>query len=294
MTDTLKEIIKKDPFLQNINDKMQLLKDTICKGITDNEVELFKYQCQKLGLDPFAKQIYPVKRWNAALNRESMTIQMGIDGYRLIAERTGKYAPGKEPEFTYDKDGRLLCAKSYVKKQTRDGMWHEVVASAHYSEYAGLLKNGKPNNMWSTKPHIMLSKCAEALALRKAFPAELSGVYTKEEMDQADNDSIHVQKPQQNFDKPKEEEKPKELCTQEEYDGFIEAWAATYDRNILISYIERRAVYYKVDKKEIVAFLIKNQQNFEKEFLTWQSQNGNAVEKPKESTKESPSVFSVA
>ena len=65
---------------------LQLLKDTICKGITDGEVKLFMHQCERLGLDPFARQIYPVKRWDSSLKRTSMTIQTGIDGYRLIAD----------------------------------------------------------------------------------------------------------------------------------------------------------------------------------------------------------------
>ena len=116
-----------------------------------------------------------------------MTIQTGIDGYRLIAERTGKYSPGKAPTYVYNENGTLVSSTAYIKKMTSDGVWHEISAEAFYAEYVGTKKDGSPNTMWATKPHIMLSKCAEALALRKAFPSELSGVYTKEEMDQADN-----------------------------------------------------------------------------------------------------------
>ncbi len=159
------------------NEQVKLIKNYLCKGINDDELNLFSAVCKKTGLDPFMKQIYAVKR------KDQMTIQTSIDGYRLIAERTGKYAPGRESTYQYDKDGRVLCATSYVKKQTADGTWHEVAASAYLEEY-------KPNytsQFWDSKPHIMLAKCAESLALRKAFPNELSGLYSDDEMHQSSN-----------------------------------------------------------------------------------------------------------
>lgn len=157
-------------------EQVNLIKNYLCKGITDDELKLFSAVCHKTGLDPFMKQIYAVKR------KDQMTIQTSIDGYRLIAERTGRYAPGRESTFTYDNNGRLVSATSYVKKQTVDGTWHEVAASAFYEEY----KPSYSNQFWESKQHIMLAKCAEALALRKAFPNELSGLYSDEEMHQAD------------------------------------------------------------------------------------------------------------
>ena len=115
-----------------------------------------------------------------------MTIQTGIDGYRLIAERTGKYSPGREPTYQYDEKGNIISATAYVKKQTSDGTWHEVAATAFFNEYCQRTKEGKPTRFWMQLGHAMIAKCAEALALRKAFPGDLSGIYTKEEMLQAD------------------------------------------------------------------------------------------------------------
>lgn len=158
-------------------DQINLIKNYLCKGINDEELSFFSAVCKKTGLDPFMKQIYAVKR------KDQLTIQTSIDGYRLIAERTGRYSPGKEPNFQYDKDGKLVSCTSYVKKQTVDGTWHEVAASAFLSEY----RPNYSNQFWETKPHIMLAKCAEALSLRKAFPNELSGLYSEEEMHQASN-----------------------------------------------------------------------------------------------------------
>lgn len=179
-------------------DQIDLIKRTFAQGATDDEFQLFIMTAQRLGLRPEARQIHMVKRpsYDAATREyiDKMSIQTGIDGYRLIADRTGEYAPGREPTYAYGDGGRLISATAYVKKFVR-GEWHEVAATAHFDEYAQKKKDGTPTQMWSTKPHIMLAKCAEALALRRAFPAELSGVYTDEEMAQADNTPPAIVKP---------------------------------------------------------------------------------------------------
>ena len=163
--------------------KIELIKDTIARGASDDELMLFLHLAQRSGLDPFSRQIYLIER-RANINGEWKTTrqpQTGIDGLRLIADRTEHYAPGREPSFTYDATGHLLTATAYVKKFVR-GAWHEVAATAHYDEYVQRKKDGQPNQMWAEKPHIMLAKCAEALALRRAFPAEMSGLYTADEI----------------------------------------------------------------------------------------------------------------
>ena|ERR1700752_4312699 len=180
--------------------QIEILKNSICRGVTNEEFEVFIMACVKTQLDPFMRQIYAVKRkakkpdgsWG-----ETMTIQTGIDGYRLIAERTERYAPGQEPTYTYDQHGQLLSATAYVKKQTKDGTWHVVSASAYIDEYCQTIVDRqtgekKASGMWGNMPRTMLAKCAEAQALRKAFPAEMSGVYTKEEMEQAENHTIKM------------------------------------------------------------------------------------------------------
>lgn len=164
-------------------EKIELLKRTICRGATDDELELFIHACNRMHLDPFLKQVYAVKRWQDG--KEVMTIQTGIDGYRLIAERTNKYMPGRECSFAY-KEGKVFSATAYVKKLGVDGQWHEIASTVYWDEYVAKKKDGTVTGMWKDKPHVMLGKCAESAVLRKAFPADLSGVYTKEEMDQAD------------------------------------------------------------------------------------------------------------
>jgi hypothetical protein len=126
-----------------------------------------------------------VKRWNSQAGREVAVIQTGIDGYRLIADRTGKLAGISDVEYE-EFDDRPRKATVTVKKIV-GGQIQEFTATARWSEYVQSKKDGTPNGMWAKMPFLMLGKCAEALALRKAFPADLSGVYTNEEMMQAED-----------------------------------------------------------------------------------------------------------
>ena len=178
--------------LQKIENKfnqeqLDLIKRTVAKGTTNDEFAIFIHHCQRTGLDPFARQIHAIKRWDSTENRNVMSIQTGIDGYRLIAERSGKYAPGKDNIYKYDDDGKLVSATAFIMKKIGKE-WFEISATAYYDEYVQFKKDGTPNIFWKTKPHIMLGKCAEALALRRAFPADLSGIYTHEEMMQVDSE----------------------------------------------------------------------------------------------------------
>lgn len=169
-------------------DQVKLIKRTICKGATDDELALFIATANRLGLDPFARQIFAVKRKEKRGESwiDVMSIQVSIDGFRLVADRTGRYTPGSPTKYEHDSEGRLVCATAYVKKHSH-GEWHEVPETAYYEEYVQTNRDKQPNAMWGRMPRVMLAKCAEARALRRAFPAELSGVYEPAEMDQADN-----------------------------------------------------------------------------------------------------------
>jgi phage recombination protein Bet len=160
---------------------LQLVKDTFARGASETELSLFLQTARRSGLDITARQIFMVKRWDSSLKKEVMSIQTSIDGFRLIADRSDKYAPGKQSIFTYKSDGSLESATAYVKKLVA-GEWHEIATTAFYDEYVQKTREGMANSMWTKMPRLMLAKCAESLALRKAFPAELSGLYTSEEM----------------------------------------------------------------------------------------------------------------
>jgi phage recombination protein Bet len=159
-------------------EQQQLISSSIAPGCTPDELKLFAYACQRTGLDPFSKQIYAIKRGG------KLTIQAGIDGLRSIAERSGEL-DGSATFWIGDAEGSQwsdvwLGSKPPAAAKTiiyRKGCSHSFVGVARYADYAG-------QGLWSKMPSAMLAKCSEALALRKAFPADMSGVYTVDEMEQ--------------------------------------------------------------------------------------------------------------
>jgi phage recombination protein Bet len=178
------------------DDQKLVLQQTGIDGdVTRAELTGFLHLSQRTGLDPFSRQIYLIGRWDGRAQRKVYSPQTGIDGYRIVAQRTAERTGA---QLSYD--DALWCGE--------DGEWHDVWLSAEppraakvtvyrgaarfsavatYAEYVQLKKGDEPTAMWKRMPAVMLAKCAESLALRKAFPHDLAGVYTAEEMGQADN-----------------------------------------------------------------------------------------------------------
>jgi phage recombination protein Bet len=174
--------------VQYTPEQIGLIKTQVAKDCTDGELALFLYQCQRTGLDALNRQIYAIKRGG------KMAIQTSIDGFRLIAERSGKYE-GQTPVMWCGADGQWtdvwLAREAPAAAKVgvyRAGFREAVYAVAKWNEYADT--NGP---MWKKMGAHMLAKCAESLALRKAFPQELSGLYAAEEMQQADNGAPDTQ-----------------------------------------------------------------------------------------------------
>lgn len=154
----------------------------------DEDLLLFLYVAKRTGLDPLTKQIYAIYRWNSRLGKEVMTIQSSIDAMRLVAQRTKQYAGQDDVVYLpIDEATKYPTKASVTVYKLIGGARVSFAASARWAEYVQTDAKGMPTQMWDHMPYLMLGKCAEALALRKAFPNELSGIYAEEEMAQSSN-----------------------------------------------------------------------------------------------------------
>jgi phage recombination protein Bet len=156
-------------------------------------VEKFLHVARITGLDPLTRQLYCIGR--AMGSRVEWSIQTSIDGFRVVAERSSKYAGQDAAEWMTEKGEWVDCfvpslhgknpLAARVKVYREDWPSRPAVGVAEWSAYVGTKRDGTPTAMWGKMGALMLAKCAEALALRKAFPQDLSGLYTSDEMSQA-------------------------------------------------------------------------------------------------------------
>lgn len=194
--------------------QLDLIRATVAKDTTNDEFLLFIEVCKFHRLNPFARQIYAVVR--NGQNGRQMTIQTSIDGFRLMAERTGKYAGQLGPQWCGDdgvwvdvwlkQEPPAAARVGILRKDFNQPIW----GVARYSSY---MQPSGP--LWKKMPDTMLAKCAESQAFRKAFPAEMSGIYTNEEMQQADRPEPHlpevvVEAAQPKAEAPAQESAPEE------------------------------------------------------------------------------------
>ncbi len=180
-------VVENKSLSTNFNaEKIALIKNTVAQGATDMELQLFIEQCKRTGLDPITRQIYFIKD-----HRGKVQVQTSIDGFRLVAERSGLYEGQTVPQWC-DQDGKWVevwlkktppaaCKVGVYKRGFREALY----AIAVFDEYAQRKADGSLAFMWAKMSALMISKVAESLALRKAFPNDLSGLYTQEEMAQA-------------------------------------------------------------------------------------------------------------
>lgn len=243
----------------------------VSNDVTQADLAIFLTQSKRTGLDPFSRQIYMIGRKQKTANgyETKQTIQVGIDGLRAIAHRVAQQC-----HEVFSMSDTLWADKT--------GTWHDVwlapeppaaakvsvkrgggvfSAVAIFKEYAPIY-NGKLSGMWASKPALMIAKCAEALALRKAFPSDMSGIYTDDEMSRAEDVSAPtvVETSAQQQAETTSHGQPS-LSTQEQRDQIFAmlAEAGFRDKLTAINYLKQSTLHMPPTKKE-AEFLITNRE----------------------------------
>ena len=246
-------VVPKDYKPNYTRQQIEVIKEQFAKGASDVELKMFLYVCRDSELDPFSRQVHLVPRWDSRLGKEVRMVIFGIDGLRSIAEKTGAYAGNSDPIFGDEIEAELVKTDYKTKKEivtkfnaparatvtvkkVVQGVLCDFTATAEWSEY---YPGGKGGIMWAKMPKNMLGKCAEAKALRKAFPKVMSGRYVGEEMHQAI--AIAPQEaPQSDFDKAK---------------GMIGKIMQTEALSDLKGKIEGSKKYTAKEKKDLIAVI---------------------------------------
>lgn len=205
--------------------QLSLIKRTVASDTNASEFDLFMEVARRAGLDPFRKQISAIVFSKDDPVKRKMSIITTIDGLRAIAARSGRYRPDEnEAEYEYGASlkgpgnpaGLVKASVTiWIADVMRDGGWKPVKGWAYWDEYAPIKEDaehvewvdtgekwadtGKPKKRkvvsgeivqkvdgnWAKMPRVMLAKCAEAQAIRKAFPEDTSGLYERAELDRA-------------------------------------------------------------------------------------------------------------
>ncbi|MEZ4389529.1 MAG: phage recombination protein Bet [Polyangiales bacterium] len=176
------------------DEQRQIIRDSYANGASDEEFAVLMEIARARRLNPLLRQIHFVHRWDGEKGRQVWSAQVSIDGLRAIAERTGRYAGQDEPEFVENPDGTIKLCKVRV---WRSDWPRPAVGIAYWNEYVQSIRDRqtgrqRPVALWGRMPRTMLAKCAEALALRRAFPEDVGGLYTPDEMGQAQNEAPHL------------------------------------------------------------------------------------------------------
>lgn len=158
-------------------DDIATIKATVAKDATDSELKLFLAQCLRTGLDPLTRQIYFIK------SRDKMQVTISIDGFRIVAERSGRYEGQLGPQWCGpDGNWRDVWLETGQPAAARVGIFRSGFREVLWG-VATWKEFNKGIGQWPSMGAHMLAKVAEALALRKAFPNDLSGLYTSDEME---------------------------------------------------------------------------------------------------------------
>lgn len=179
------------------NDLIRVMQASVYPGAHADSIRLVLGYCKARGLDPMKKPVHIVPMYDKDTRGMRDVIMPGITSYRIDAARTGEYSGKSEPVFgptvTRKFKGEDRQGKTYTKEVTfpewckvtvhRKG--HSFTATELWLENYATVGRGSevPNEMWARRAFGQLAKCAEAQALRMAFPEEIGGEPTAEEME---------------------------------------------------------------------------------------------------------------
>lgn len=173
------------------NEQQLMIRNTFANGANEQEFRVLMETARLRNLNPFLRQVHFVKRYDRDRGHV-WSVQVSIDGLRAIAERSGKYDGQDEPAFELDAKGKPVSCRVAVYRKD----WSRpAVAVARWSEYVQTTKDGSPTRFWAQMPFVMLAKCAEALAIRKAFPEDTGGLYVPEEVQGGEEPAEVVERP---------------------------------------------------------------------------------------------------
>ena len=179
---------------QSEQDLIQVLQSSLYPGAAIGSVQMVLNYCAAAGLDPMQKPVHIVPIWDAKAKQTRDVVMPGIGLYRTQAARSGNYAGVSDAEYGPDVTEKVggveitypTWCKVSVKRLLPNGQVAEFSATERWKEnYAvkgGADKSIAPNAMWQKRPYAQLAKCAEAQALRKAFP-EFGSAATADEME---------------------------------------------------------------------------------------------------------------
>ncbi len=177
------------------------LQNSVFPGAKEESILLAIDYCKARKLDILKKpcHIVPMSVTDAKTGSKQWrdVIMPGIYEQRITAFRTGQMAGQDEPEFGEDITYKNVTAPKWCKVTVYRFVNGQRCAFSHteyFSEACATTKDGSINSMWTKRPRGQLAKCAEAGALRKAFPDELGGVMTAEEMAEEQQANHEAQK----------------------------------------------------------------------------------------------------
>ncbi len=167
----------------NNREQVELLKNTYAKGATDIEFRMLIAVGNRVNADPFKREIYLIPFWDRNARKMSKTPVVGIDWYRKQAGKSKNYAGQGEAEFgeKIQSNGIEHPDWAVVPIYNRN-FEHPIRVKVFWDEIVKLDKQGNALSSWRTMPRTMLAKCSEAQGIRRAFPEEVGGVYTEDEM----------------------------------------------------------------------------------------------------------------